>query len=228
MSFEIDPPDPAAVFACAVSLRDACEEKAAVHGINISETFHGGDQFWREVMRIAVLFENWACGHVAFEALEHVWPYLLEEKFGNACLKHVNVDGLTTFSTMDCPVVAMSMNLPLWYRDGFNLPLDLCSSNPVSGSAFVRWRIQTLRKLAEEDDMVPMVYGDDPSDAEYETPVVTLYGVDADGLLEHIRDSRSYAEARKLVTKLAPGVDFPERPMVMLTQPFTDDCQPVS
>ena len=37
--------DPAAVFAYAVSLRDACEAKAAACAINLSETFNGGDQF---------------------------------------------------------------------------------------------------------------------------------------------------------------------------------------
>jgi len=218
MSLETESADPAAVFACAVSLRDACEGKAAIHGINISATFHGGDQFWREVMRIAALFESWACENVAFDAMEDVWPYLLEQKFGAACLVHVNVDGLTTFDVMDCPVVAMSTNLPLWYRDGFKLPLKLSAPNPVSGSSFVRWRIQTVRKLQEEDEMVPMVYGDDPHDAEYEPPLIALYGVDAGGLLQHIRDSESYTEARTLVAKLAPGVDFPLKPVVSRVQ----------
>ncbi|MCB1276161.1 hypothetical protein [Prosthecobacter sp.] len=215
MSFEIDQPDPAAVFACAVSLRDACEQNAERHGINLSEVFHGGDQFWRKVMRIATLFENWACENVAFEALDHVWPYLLEAKFGDACLAHVNMDGLITFDAMDCLVVAMGMNLPLWYRDGFKLPLDLTAANPVQGSSFVRWRIQTVRRLQGEEDMEPMCYGDDPHDADYEPPVLALYGIDADGLLEHIRDSATYAEVRSLASNLAPGVAFPERPMLI-------------
>ncbi|MBE7498106.1 MAG: hypothetical protein HS117_24460 [Verrucomicrobiaceae bacterium] len=160
MSFEIDPPDPTAVFACAVSLRDACEEKAAVCGINLNDEFQGGDQFWREVMRIAELLETWACENVAFDALEDVWPYLLEEKFGCACLEHVHVDGLTTFALMDCPMVAMNMEVPLMYRDGRNLPpdgtvsttagssqqaLETCLHSQIrDGSAPIRARIGTI------------------------------------------------------------------------------------
>ena len=62
--------------------------------------------------------------------------------------------------------------------------------------------------------MEPFFYGDDPLDPEYAPPVVTLYGVDATGRLEPVRDSASYAEARSLVMKLAPGVEFPEMPVV--------------
>jgi len=111
-------------------------------------------------------------------------------------------------------MVAMNMEVPLMYRDGRNLPLDVSAPNPVAGSAFVRWRIQTVRLHAEDEEMVPMVYGDEPHDTDFEPPVVALYGVDAEGLLEHIRDSDSYAEARSLVMKLAPGVVFPEVPVV--------------
>lgn len=214
MSFAIDPPDPAAVFACAVSLRDACEAQAAACGINISDTFHGGDQFWREVMRIGTLFETWACENVAFEMLEDVWPYRLEAEFGGACLQRFEVGGLTRFDATDCPVVAMTMHLPLWYRDGRHLPLDVSAPNPVAGSPFVQWRIQTVRLHVEDDESVPMVYGDDPHDTDFEPPVVALYGVDAAGMLEHVRDSDSYAAARALAMKLAPGVAFPEEPVV--------------
>jgi hypothetical protein len=94
------------------------------------------------------------------------------------------------------------------------LPLDLEAPNPVAGSVFVRWRIQTVRGRREEAEMEPMRYGDDPHDPEYEPPVVALDGVDATGRLEHVRDSANYAEARSLVMKLAPGVVFPEVPVV--------------
>ena len=57
-------------------------------------------------------------------------------------------------------------------------------------------------------------YGNDPHDPEYEPPVVAFYGADAKGRLEHVRDSVSYAEARSLAMKLAPGVEFPEVPVV--------------
>ncbi len=84
----------------------------------------------------------------------------------------------------------------------------------VAGSAWVRWHIQTVRWHREAEEMEPFFYGDDPHDPEYELPVVALYGVDATGTLEHVRDSASYAEARSLVMKLAPGVAFPEVPVV--------------
>jgi len=165
-------------------------------------------------MRIGTLFEIWACENVAFEVLEDVWPYRLEAQFGCACLERFDLGGLARFDATDCPVVAMTMHLPLWYRDGRHLPLDVSAPNPVGGSAFVQWRIQTVRLHAEDEEMVPMVYGDDPHDPEFESPVVALYGVDAEGLLEHLRDSGSYAEARSLAMKLAPGVVFPEVPVV--------------
>jgi len=100
------------------------------------------------------------------------------------------------------------------YREGCNLPLDLVAPNPVAGSAWVRWRIQTVRWHREAEEMVPLLHGDDPHDPEYEPPAMALYGVDATGRLEHVRDSVSYAEARSLVMKLAPGVVFPEVPVV--------------
>jgi len=206
--------DPAAVFACAVSLREACEALADKEQANLSELFNGIDQFWREMMRIGTLFEAWACENVAFEALTDVWPYLLMDRFGEACLASVPLEAMADLGSDDLPVVAMHMEVPLMYREGSNLPLDLEAPNPVAGSVFVRWRIQTVRGRREEAEMEPMRYGDDPHDPEYEPPVVALDGVDATGRLEHVRDSANYAEARSLVMKLTPGVVFPEVPVV--------------
>ena len=214
MSLENDDVDPAAVFACAVSLSEACEAMANERQVNLSELFNGIDQFWREMMRIGTLFEAWSCENVAFEALTDVWPYLLMDRFGEACLASVPLEAVVALETDDLPVVAMHMEVPLMYREGCNLPLDLVAPNPVVGSAFVHWRIQTVRGRREEAEMEPMWYGDDPHDPEYEPPVVALDGVDATGRLEHVRDSVSYAEARSLVMKLAPGVEFPEVPVV--------------
>ena len=151
---------------------------------------------------------------MAFEALTDVWPYLLMDRFGEACLTKVPLEAMADLGSDDLPVVAMHMEVPLMYREGSNLPLDLVAPNPVAKSAFVQWRIQTVRGRREEAKMEPMRYGDDPHDPEYEPPVVALYGVDATGELEHLRDSASYAEARSLVMKLAPGVAFPEMPLV--------------
>jgi hypothetical protein len=208
--------DPAAVFACAVSLREACEAMADKEQANLSALFNGIDEFWRVMMRIGTLFEAWAYENVAFEAMTDVWPYLLMDRFGEACLASVPLEAMADLGSDALPVVAMAMEVPLIYREGCNLPLDLEAPNPVAGSFFVRWRIQTVRGRREEAEMEPMWYGEDPHDPEYEPPVVALYGVDATGTLEHVRDSVSYAEARSLVMKLAPGVVFPEVPVIRL------------
>ena len=71
-----------------------------------------------------------------------------------------------------------------------------------------------MRWDAEAESMVPVLYGDDLHEADAEPPVVALYGIEADGRLEHVRDSETYAEARALAMKLAPGVGFPEVPVV--------------
>ncbi|MFO1439643.1 MAG: hypothetical protein U1F81_15080 [Verrucomicrobiaceae bacterium] len=206
--------DPAAVFACAVSLRDACEEVAGQQSLNLSEVFNGIDEFWRVMMRVGNRFEAWACENVAFDSLTEVWPYLLMERFGAACLDWMPLEDLEAFDDPDGVSVAMKMNVPLVYREGFGLPLDLMVPNPVAGSAFVHWRIQTVRWDAVVESMVPVRYGDDPHDADAEAVVVALYGIEADGRLEHVRDSETYAEARALAMKLAPGVAFPEVPVV--------------
>jgi hypothetical protein len=219
MISENDPPDPAAVFACAVSLRDACKQAAKRCNCNLSETFNGVDQFWREVMRIGSLFEEWACAHVAFEEMSDVWPYLLEEKFGEACLLRVDLESLPSFDTQDCLNVAMKLMLPLYYREGACLPLDVTAPNPVHGSPFIQWRIQTVRSLLGDEDFEPMVYGHDPFDPEYDSPLLALYGMCEEGQVEHIKDFTCYADALAFVRKIAPGVDFPDRPVVQALAP---------
>ena len=66
----------------------------------------------REVMRIAELFEQWACEHVAFEELTDVWPYLLQDRFGEECLSVLVVESLAEFDERDCRRVAMRLRLP--------------------------------------------------------------------------------------------------------------------
>jgi hypothetical protein len=39
-----------------------------------------------------------------------------------------------------------------------------------------------------------------------------LYGVESDGLLEHIADRRTYADAAQLARSLSPGIALPDRP----------------
>lgn len=214
MIFKNESLDPAAVFACAMSLRDACDQAAKLQNLNLSGLFQGMDQFYREAMRIAALFEEWACEHVVFEEMCEVWPYLLEDKFGAACLQRMSVEDLSGFDAEDCPDVAMKLLLPLHYQDAPRLPLDVKAINPIPDSCFTHWRIQTIRCLSGDDSFEPMVYGDDPSDPEYEPSILALYGVNAEGLVEHIKDFDHYADAVALAGKLAPGVEFPEEPVV--------------
>lgn len=214
MNLSFEAADPAAVFACAVSLRDTCEEMAGQQSLNLSEVFNGIDEFWRVMMRVGTRFEAWACENVAFDSLPEVWPYLLMERFGAACLDWMPLEDLDGFDDQDGVSVAMKMNVPLVYRESLGLPLDLMVPNPVAGSAFVHWRIQTVRWDAEAESMVPVLYGGDPPEVDAEAVVVALYGIEADGRLEHVRDSKTYAEARALAMKLAPGVAFPEVPVV--------------
>lgn len=227
MSDRTAKPDPAAILGIAISLRDAGEAAAKLGDIDISDTFNGYDQFYRELMRIAEMFEGWACKHVAFDEVEDWWPYQLEQHFGVACLKRVEVADLASFDEEDCPVIAMTLKLPLFYSDEpglqavafrqhppSRLPLDLTAANPVKGSEWKHWRIQTTRSLLNDRDNVEvMAYGDDPFDTEYTTPSISLYGVGKDGLAEHVRDFYEYASAVKFVRSVAPGVDFPDQPI---------------
>src|SRR5262245_39766903 len=86
-SVEIDGLDPAAVFGAAMSLWEACEASARNDSkLNLSESYHGMDELMRQVMRVATLFESWCCEHLDFDQFSDVWPYFLEDKFGEACL----------------------------------------------------------------------------------------------------------------------------------------------
>ncbi len=218
MFFKNDSLDPAAVFACAISLRDACDQAAKLNNLNLSDIFNGVDQFYREAMRIAALFEEWACEHVVFEEMCDVWPYLLEDKFGASCLQRMSVEDISGFDAEDCPDVAMKLLLPLHYQDAPRLPLDVKATNPIPASSFTHWRIQTIRSLSGDDSFEPMLYGDDPFDPEYEPSILALYGVNAEGLVEHIKDFDRYADAVAFARKLAPGVEFPEKPLVKAQQ----------
>ena len=105
--------DTAAEFAAALSLWRACESLAETNLINLSECYHGIDQLMREVMRIAHLFELWACTHVEFAELSEMWPYLLEDQFGTAGLQLLPVEALDQFSEADCLRTALQLKLPL-------------------------------------------------------------------------------------------------------------------
>ncbi len=206
----IEKPDPAAQFAIAFSLWQACHDHAAkTKGLNLSEIFNGMDECMRVMMRIGERFEGWACKHVNFDNLDDVWPYLLQDKFGSVCLEAMRLAGLAEFKEEDCLRVALLLHLPVVVTKGLPVPVCLEAANPVVGSAFKTFRIQTLRRIVEDDSVEPFVPGDDPYDENFEAPFFSLYGIDDAEKEECIADRPSYDSARDLALKLAPGVKFP-------------------
>lgn len=206
-------PDPAAVFASAISLWQECNRRAAgAHGLALSECYNGMDEFMREVMRVAHQFEDWACSHIAFEELPDVWPYLLEEKFGEACLAILPPSDLLQFDDTHCLRVAMRLRLPINFEEHLRIPVDVRSPNPVPGSLFREFRIQTMRDLIDAEEATPFCLGDDPFDQQFSDPYFGLYGVHEGGVLEYIGCRKTYAEALSLIRNLAPGVSFPDAP----------------
>lgn len=211
-------PDPAAVFGTALSLWKNCQAQAEKNSsLNLSEAYQGCDQLMREMMRIGYLFEEWACAHVAFEELEEVWPYLLEVQFGAACLKHCGADSLAHFGQNECLLVAMALKLPVRANEGLRLPVDVRARNPITDSYFHELRIQTMRHHEEDHEWVPFLPGDEPFDPDFIALHFSLYGVDENGMSEHIADRSSYATAYELATKLTPGIALPISPTIRLS-----------
>jgi hypothetical protein len=209
-----DLPDPAAIFACAVSLRDSCvNAEEADSELNLGESYNGMDQFMREMMRIGTLFESWACDHVEFEDLNDVWPYLLEGEFGEACLKTSCPGNLAGFDESDCLRVSLLLGLPIRADGSLPIPVDVRGLNPIIESGFQEFRIQTLRHVLAGDEVVPFTQNDEPFDDDSGPPYFGLYGIDRDGTLEHIADRGTYLEARVLAQKLVPGLSLPEVPI---------------
>jgi len=209
----IEPAEPAAVFAISHSLWQTCMQQAAnCPKLNLSDAYAGMDGLMREVMRIAAQFETWACHHIAFDEMDEVWPYLLQDKFGECCLAITMPDALTEFDESDCLRVALQMRLPIRLCESLPVPLDLLANNPVSDSGFVAFRIQTTRWSHEDESMSPFASGEDPFDAGFDQPVFGVYGVNRDGRMEHIADRVSYAMALDLAQKIAPGIAFPTAP----------------
>jgi hypothetical protein len=204
--------DPAAQFAIASSLWQACHDHAAkTKDVNLSEIFNGMDECMRVVMRIGERFERWACDHVNFDNLSDVWPYLLQDRFGSTCLKAMTLAGLPEFNEEDCLRMALLLRLPVIVTKGLPVPVYLEAANPVIGSAFKEFRIQSFRRLVDDDAEEAFVSGDEPYDDNFEAPFFSLYGIDEDGNEECIVDRPSYESARELVSKLAPGIEFPQQ-----------------
>ena len=211
--------DPAAVFACALSVWRACHEYAANEkDFNLSDCFNGIDQLMREVMAIGERFEEWACEHINFDEVNDVWPYLLEEKFGKACLAHLLPHALPQFNESDCLWVALHLRLPVICDDALPIPIDVTAANPIGETGFREFRIQTVRDSIEDGGVVPFVADDDPFDEEFGEPYFGLYGVGDDGKLDHIADRKNYGEVLNLAKKLAPGIGFPSKPTFRFQQ----------
>jgi len=105
-----DATDPAAVLGAAVSLWRACQSDPQP---DLGVCYGGSDQWMREVMRVATLFETWATRHVCFGDLDECWPYFLEDRFGAACVELIGPDGLARFAEADCLRVAQRLRLPV-------------------------------------------------------------------------------------------------------------------
>ena len=209
MSDESEQPDPAAVFGGALSLWHECKKLTkGTERLNLSECYNGGDEFMRVVMRTATRFENWASLHIAFENFDDVWPYMLEDKFGAACVAAMGAGSLARFDDNDCLRVALRLRLPVVSSAGLPVPVDRVASNPVAGSFFQSFRIRTVRDLLDAEDTEAFTLDDEPFEENFGAPYFGIYGLNADGVLEHIADRRTYGEAVDLVQKLAPGIAF--------------------
>ncbi|MGC4013128.1 MAG: hypothetical protein QM755_01225 [Luteolibacter sp.] len=215
-------PDPAAVFGAASSLWDACQaEEERNPQINLSDAYNGRDELMREVMRIGLLFEEWACIHVAFDEAEQVWPYHLKDSFGAACLKRYGPESMAQFFGNDCLLVAMELKLPVFVSDGLSIPVDVRVANPSPHSEFRAYRIQSMRREVDEDrEVTAFRSGDDPEDEGYEDPFFSLHGVGENGLAEWIADRPTCAEAIRLLKNLVPDIKLPPEPWVVRLEPM--------
>ena len=211
-----DDSDPAAVFACAISLWEAAHTRAASERLNLSELYNGIDELMREVIRVGSVFESWACDHVAFDALNDVWPYVLKDRFGGACLDIMMQGKLDAFDELDCLRVALRLGFPVKLDEKLPVPIDISAVNPIAGAAFQQFRIQTVRNEIDDGNAAQFTADDEPFDEEYDPPYFALYGVGADGVLEHIANRHTFVEAATLAGKLAPGIEFPSAPVFSL------------
>jgi hypothetical protein len=205
--------DLSAVFAASKSLWGACQRAAAENeNLNLSHSYAGMDGLMRQVMLIAIRFDTWATKHVAFDETTEVWPYLLDEQFGDACVAVVYCEELMKFDETDCLRVALRLNLPIRLDTGLPVPVDARAVNPIAGSEFIAFRIRTVRWSRESESLEPFTVCDEPFDTDCEPAIFGLYGVSPTGEMEHVADRTSYAEAVSLVHKIAPGICFPSTP----------------
>lgn len=176
--------------------------------INLSEAYKGGDQFMREVMRVAHEFELWASAHVNFDEFDEVWPYFLHDHFGPTCVTVIPATSLDTFDHEDCFRIALRLCIPLRTDRGLPIPICAESANPIPGSAFWAFRIQTVRDSVAGKVTSAFTSQDDPFDEEFGPIYSSLYGVRGDGSLEHITSRPTYHQILAFATALVPAVRF--------------------
>lgn len=212
MKAQTEVADPAAIFAIATSLRKACELKERSNSIlNLSESYKGWDQFTRELMRVGTLFEEWACEYVAFAYLDDVWSYLLEQFFGESCLRVIEADALASFGSRECLLLTFDMKIPVWCDTELPVPFQKMIANTVNESPFRSFFVQTARMSFLTMTMIPFLEEDNPFEENLGRRVFGIYGVERSGKLEIITYRASYREARLLILKLAPGALLDER-----------------
>jgi hypothetical protein len=204
-------PDPAAVFAAATALWQACHGAAkADRDFYLGASYNGVDELMRVVMRIGARFEAWACRHIDFGELAEVWPYHVEECFGRACLAVVKPTSLAEFDDRDCLRVALRLRLPVKVGAGLPVPVDVTAVNPRPGASAQSLRIRTMRRRVDGGQCEPFTPDDDPFDEKFGEPYFALFGAGGTGPAEHIADRRSYAGAVRQARRLEPGVGFPD------------------
>ena len=103
----------------------------------------------RVIVGAGTRFEEWACGQIAFETLDDVRPYLLEARFGEACVALKDVTSLDEFNDNDCLEVALRSRLPVKAAGSLPIPVDVSAGNPITESEFRKFRIQTARECKE-------------------------------------------------------------------------------
>ena len=171
MNDELQQPDPASVFACALSLWQECKKLDQTdEGLNLSECYNGMDEFMRVVMRVATRFEDWASLHIAFDELDDIWPYMMEDHFGAACLASILPTRLAEFDDTLCLRVALSLRLPVRFDTNLHLPVGETATNPMAGSEFPTFRILTMRESSDGERREMLTFNDDPFDERFGSP----------------------------------------------------------
>jgi hypothetical protein len=149
-----------------------------------------------------------------------VWPSLLVECFGVACLDTMEADALAEFDSDDCLRIAYKLRLPIWVDNFLPLPVCLEAWNPLAGAESRKLRIQTIHQDShKEGEMIAFTEEDGPLDEDFGAPLFAIYGVQSDDCLEQIADRASYQEARNLLVDLLPGMDLPTRVFAFVRPP---------